>query len=211
MMLRINFDEKLANRYKVIFFDLFFTLVKPIYPIADKCEHNILGIQESVWEEVSEHQYYDRGIGKLYDPYKIIENIAHEINSDISHAKILRATQARIDRFKECLQNIDDDTINVLSKIKQSKAKIGLISNSDCIDKLGWSESPLAKYFDDAIFSCDAGWLKPDPRIFELGVNRFKVSPKDCLFIGDGGSDELKAAKKLGMTTVLTTKHIEDL
>ncbi|WP_461615389.1 hypothetical protein [Clostridium sp. Marseille-QA1073] len=30
------------------------------------------------------------------------------------------------------------------------------------------------------------------------------VNPKECIFIGDGGSDELKGAKELGIKTILT-------
>jgi putative hydrolase of the HAD superfamily len=31
------------------------------------------------------------------------------------------------------------------------------------------------------------------------------VKPEECIFIGDGGSDELKGAKELGIKTILTS------
>ena len=35
-------------------------------------------------------------------------------------------------------------------------------------------------------------------------LERMKVDPEKSIFIGDGGSDELKAAKRLGINTALT-------
>ena len=59
-------------------------------------------------------------------------------------------------------------------------------------------------FFDDSIFSCDVTMLKPDPDIFLLSLSHLGVKPSDALFIGDGGSRELKGAKAVGMGTVCT-------
>ena len=81
--------------------------------------------------------------------------------------------------------------------------KIGLVSNADLMDKKYWGSSRLAPYFDDVIFSCDVGVMKPDRRIYEMAAARLGVKPEECLFVGDGGSNELWGAKQLGMTTVM--------
>lgn len=62
-----------------------------------------------------------------------------------------------------------------------------------------WEQSPLFKYFNDAIFSCNVGLLKPDKQIYELALQRLNVSPEECLFVGDGGSNELCGAKSAGL------------
>lgn len=81
---------------------------------------------------------------------------------------------------------------------------MGLISNADCIDCKYWKQSPLFQYFDDAVFSCIVGLLKPDKQIYELAMERLHVSPEQCLFVGDGGSNELCGAKSAGMSTVFS-------
>ncbi|MDE6607461.1 MAG: HAD family hydrolase, partial [Lachnospiraceae bacterium] len=85
--------------------------------------------------------------------------------------------------------------------------------NADCIDCKYWNQSPLFRYFNDSIFSCNVGLLKPDKQIYELAMQRLSVSPEQCLFIGDGGSNELCGAKSAGMGTVfsemLETKDAE--
>jgi putative hydrolase of the HAD superfamily len=72
-----------------------------------------------------------------------------------------------------------------------------------------WPESPLAPLFDTALFSCDVKLKKPDRRIYELCTQRLGVEPAQCLYVGNGGSDELAGARRAGMTPVLLTRHLE--
>jgi putative hydrolase of the HAD superfamily len=52
------------------------------------------------------------------------------------------------------------------------------------------------------VLSCETGLVKPDPEIFKLCAARLGVRPEDCLYVGDGGSDELRGASTVGMTPV---------
>ena len=45
--------------------------------------------------------------------------------------------------------------------------------------------------------------LKPDPGIYQLACERLGVQPSGCLYIGDGGSNELTGATKVSMDAVL--------
>ena len=45
--------------------------------------------------------------------------------------------------------------------------------------------------------------MKPDPRIYQLTAERLEVRPEECLFVGDGGSQELSGALSVGMHPVL--------
>ena len=40
---------------------------------------------------------------------------------------------------------------------------------------------------------------KPDRRIFERALQKLAVSEQECLYVGDGGSNELAAAESVGM------------
>lgn len=52
--------------------------------------------------------------------------------------------------------------------------------------------------------------MKPDPKIFQLALDALAVSPQDCLYIGDGGSNELQAASLLGMRAVMVRTSYRD-
>lgn len=111
---------------------------------------------------------------------------------------------AREQRMKSALQSVSEEILSALQALKSRNVKLGLISNADCIDCKYWERSPLFPYFDDAVFSCDVELLKPDKRIYELAMQRLDVSPDQCLFVGDGGSNELCGAKSAGMGTVFS-------
>ena len=83
-----------------------------------------------------------------------------------------------------------------------------MISNADVFDIAYWNESPLSSFFDDVIFSCNAGVLKPDCRIYEMALQEMKVAPQEAMFIGDGANNELYGAKLAGLTTVWTEQLI---
>ncbi len=125
-------------------------------------------------------------------PYKI---------SPIQKEKVL---YSREKRMKTALQMIPEEILDALQKIKSVDIKLELISNADCIDCKYWSQSPLSPYFNDAIFSCNVGLLKPNQQIYKLAMQRLHMSPEQCLFVGDGGSNELYGAKTAGMGTVFS-------
>ena len=60
------------------------------------------------------------------------------------------------------------------------------------------------------VFSCRVGFVKPEPEIYAVALSALKVRPEVVLYVGDGGSDELRGAKDIGMTTVLTTHVIKE-
>ena len=49
------------------------------------------------------------------------------------------------------------------------------------------------------MFSHAIGMVKPDPHIYQHTCKNLGVAPSDCIFIGDGNSDELRGAAQVGM------------
>jgi putative hydrolase of the HAD superfamily len=198
----------MLRNYKVIFFDLFFTLISTRDHDDDMVhESDIVGIDRALWTKTSERQMYERSVGIVKDPTEIVRRIIHAIRPEITEDKVVAATHGRIERFKKSVVDVDPKNMEVLKAIKDRKQPLCLVSNADIIDVMGWEASPLKAYFDEAIFSYQIGMAKPDPKIYEYAMDRFNVKPEECVFIGDGGSNELVTAKELGMTTILTLQY----
>ncbi|MHC1695339.1 MAG: HAD family hydrolase [Eubacteriales bacterium] len=195
----------MIQNIKAVFFDLFFTLIKPDY-FEEETEYSILGITKDEWEHYAENDniYLDRALGKVKNGSDIIDNIVATMPLLINEEVKEKLLYLRQKRMKNALQSIDTDVLSTLSKIKESGLLLGLISNADIIDCFYWSESPLAELFDDAVFSCSVGIMKPNLEIYECAMCRLNVKSDECAFVGDGGSDELKGAKNAGMITVFT-------
>ena len=80
--------------------------------------------------------------------------------------------------------------------------RIGLVTDCSWETVLLWPETPLPPYFDSTVFSCAVGMRKPDPRIYALACDQLGLAPERCLYVGDGDSDELAGAERVGMTAL---------
>jgi len=84
------------------------------------------------------------------------------------------------------------------------KYKIAMVSNvnSGVIERK--IPKDLRKVFDLEIISADVGFLKPDPKIFEITVSKLGVRYDETIFTDDR-TNYLIPASDLGMRTILYT------
>ena len=94
------------------------------------------------------------------------------------------------------------ETIELLQALKDRNIKIGLISNCYSDEAQAIKESVLYPFFDAPVLSYEQGVTKPDPEIFRRAVDMLGVNADECLYVGDGGSKELYAARDTGMKAV---------
>lgn len=90
-----------------------------------------------------------------------------------------------------------------LRAVRERGFRIGLVS--DCTDLMGRSlleELNLIGDFDGVALSYEVGHAKPSPHIYRAVLDQLGVVPSRCVYVGDGGSDEINGARALGMTTV---------
>ncbi len=60
----------------------------------------------------------------------------------------------------------------------------------------------LKQSFDEVVVSAEVGITKPDPRVYQLVIDRLAVAPHECLYIDDRESF-LHVARQLGMGGLL--------
>jgi HAD superfamily hydrolase (TIGR01549 family) len=98
------------------------------------------------------------------------------------------------------------DTIPILQRLKARGVPMGIISNynSDLLDLLLYFD--IADYFDFAIVSSNEGVAKPDPRIFQLGLEAAGVEANQVLYIGDNVIDDIQGANNAGIDAVLINR-----
>jgi putative hydrolase of the HAD superfamily len=204
--------RSLVSEKRAVIFDLFHTLTAPeVVSPNGQPTSEILGLDRRRWNAQLMEKSKDRLRGLEKDPYEIIAKLAHAIDPDLSEDIIRRATQNRIARFEDALLKIPESTQIVIKQLKQQGLKVALVSNADVIECAAWNRSPVAPFFDVALFSCEVGLVKPDVEIYELCLQKLNEKPEDCLFVGDGGSNEFVGAKLAGLTTIMTTYIAETL
>ena len=180
-------------------------MILPEYSPASN-EPPVLGISQAEWESAAEAEevYRERAPGIVKDEREIMRAIAARLPFRTDPQTMEHLAALRIQRMRRAVDRADPEAARLFRRARKSGIRIGLISNADVTDRKYRSFSALARYFDDAVFSCDVGMMKPDPRIYRLAMKRPDVSAGESVFIGDGGSGELEGAKAAGMKTVLS-------
>ena len=103
---------------------------------------------------------------------------------------------------------IEEDMMRAVDIARSAGLKTGLLSNS-----WGMGLYPMERIeelFDAVVISGDVGMRKPDAEIFHLTVDKLDVAPARCVFVDDHPG-HLKAAMRLGMTTVLHRTPAESI
>jgi putative hydrolase of the HAD superfamily len=195
-----------------VIFDLFHTLTGP----ESEWSHlpttsGFLGIDRMKWDHALHETSHGRLSGEVRDPFLIIRNLVHSIDPTIPEEKVRATVEMRLQRFRDTLQRIPAANLAALKSLRESGLRLGLVSNADAIEVASWEEGPLAALFHATVISCNVGLVKPDPRIFRKCLEQMELSAEECLFVGDGGSNELVGAKEVGLRTVFISGIIQEL
>lgn len=191
---------------RAIIFDLFHTLTGPEAEWSDlPWTSDVLGFDRSTWNELLVSHSRWRLAGEERDPLVIVRTLARQIDPTISEERIQHATRVRIQRFRDSFERIPPENVETLRALRAAGFRLGLISNADVMEVEPWHTSPLAGLFDVELFSCEIGLVKPEPAIYARCIQDLGVAPAECLFVGDGGSNELVGAKDAGMSTAFVS------
>ena len=195
-----------------VIFDLFHTLTARD---SEWSKHpptcDMLGVDMRAWDRVLIESSRWRLVGEERDPYTIFRRLVDEVDATISDETVRSVLERRRQRFRDCFENVPAANIEALRRLRAAGFKLALLSNADVMDIEGYGGSTLAGLFDVEIFSCDAGCAKPEPEIFHACLEALALPAAQCVFAGDGGSDELRGAKAVGLRTVFVSGVIEEL
>ena len=200
------------DNYDGVVFDLFHTLINLDGAAApEQTAGEYLGIPRVQWTQALFSEAEDRLRGNISQPDEIIRDIACKIDPTLDTERTRHAAQLRIRQFKRALTNVHPHILETVKRLKQRGKVLGLISNADKIEASAWQGSEMSSYFDSAIFSCHVGYIKPEKAIYLSSLRQLQISSNRCLFIGDGGNDELAGAKRAGLDTVFSVEFLNDL
>ncbi len=194
------------SKYKAVIFDLFGTLI-PNYAFSAYRE-SVLAVAGALKVPAEEFwriwmEYFDKSTIGLFDTTEEkVAFILKQMGFQAVESQIKSALQTRY-RHESATMLPRPEAEPVLGEIKQKGLKIGLITDCSPEAPLTWPETTIAAYFDATIFSCEVKVRKPDPRIYQMALEALKVQAGECLYVGDGNSQEHYGAKTVGMTAVL--------
>jgi epoxide hydrolase-like predicted phosphatase len=108
------------------------------------------------------------------------------------------ASELSIIRDEFFAGDIVDRTLLEYIRSLRGNYKTGIISNawSDLRDFI--LREKFDDAFDDMIISAEVGAMKPEPKIFQIALERFGVKPKEAVFVDDFYAN-IEGCEKAGM------------
>jgi putative hydrolase of the HAD superfamily len=100
-----------------------------------------------------------------------------------------------------------EDVPPVLERLRDEGLTLGVVSNFEewlerLLERLG-----VRSFFEVRVISGVEGLEKPDPRIFELAMERAGVEARSCVYVGDNPEFDVDPALALGMFPVLIDRR----
>ena len=191
-------------RRRAVLFDLFNTLIpggsrdqrdKTSLLMAGELGVDPIGLADLVRDT-----FDDRTRGRLGDLSTTVRWLACRLGVDPTAAQVDAAVEFRLGMTRSLHQRTW--AIPALTELRQAGVPCGLVSDCSAETLEIWSDSPLAPYFDGLSLSCVTGYRKPAPEAYTTAMKALQVQPEECIYIGDGGSYELKGATALGIRAV---------
>jgi glucose-1-phosphatase len=97
---------------------------------------------------------------------------------------------------------LDSHLVDYIRSLRP-RLKTGLLSNAwDNLRRVVNDTWEIADAFDDIVISAEVGISKPDPRIYELAVQRLGVLPRQAVFVDDFPHN-VEAAQRVGLKGIL--------
>ena len=184
---------------KAVIFDMFETLITLFteHTYFGEDAASDAGVDPVLYRKVWHENEKDRTTGKM----TIEEGIGETLQKlGVYSDELLKTIVGkRLFALQETFDRIPDESVQLLEELKKRGIKVGLITNTFSDERDLIRSSKLFPLFDATRISYEEGVLKPDPSMYQSIMIELGVTPDECLYVGDGGSRELFAARDIGM------------
>ncbi|WP_229402751.1 HAD family hydrolase [Micromonospora okii] len=188
--------------FQAVLFDFFGTLTRSVRRGAGhRSTAELLGCPVDAFIEVLDGSYYQRASGRLGDAEATLRWVCAQAGVHPPEGALRAAVAAR-HRAIRADTRLRDEAVPVLTALRRRGVRTGLVS--DCTHELPafLPRLAVAPLLDARVFSVLLGRCKPDPALYLAACRQLGLTPADCLYVGDGGSQELTGARRAGMTAV---------
>lgn len=188
--------------YRAVVFDFFGTLTRSVQRGPQHAEiARSLGVDPEAVRGVLDRTFRARARGRYGSAEATLRWVIEQAGGRPRSDQVRAGVPARVDALKADTR-LRNDAVGTLAAIRRRGLATALIS--DCTHELPafLPSLPVAPLLDATIYSVRLGVCKPDPRIYLAACDQLGVPPRECLYVGDGGSHELTGAAAVGMTPV---------
>ncbi len=214
-------------RFKALLFDLGNTLIyfDGAWPeVFAQAQQELLGQLSEAGVSLDAPEFLKRFEGKLNDYYRERESefiehttayVLRTVLAEFGHTQVpeeaLRASLKKMYAVSQAHWIPEEDCHAALDALKAKGYKMGILSNAgdDADVQTLVDKANLRSYFDFALSSAACGIRKPNPRIFQIALERLGVAPDEAAMIGDTLGADILGARNAGIFSIWITRRAD--
>lgn len=152
--------------------------------------------------------YREEKITKEQLRYQRLKSVFDKLDLVVSDQMIHKLADEYI-QYLSSYNHLFPNTIEILEYLKP-KYRLHIITNGfQEIQDKKMKSSKINEYFEHIINSETTGFKKPNPIIFQAGLNHANVASKNAIMIGDSLEADILGAKALGIHVLHFNAHNE--
>lgn len=207
---------------KVIFFDIYGTLVRfdPPVEVLQQQACKALGLHVSTEGIRKGYQLADAFMAKqnaqlpltnlsaskkaeFFIGYEklILQGAGVSVSNDVT-SKIWELASSTPKQL-----TLYEDVLPTFEKLRELGIQLGTISNISTNLNPTLAKTNLKSQIDYWLTSSETGTTKPDPRIFEMALQRANIEPHQAIHVGDQYLSDVMGAVRVGIRPVLLDRH----
>lgn len=190
---------------QAVLFDLFGTLVPnlPCSQWEDSTDAiaDVLGVDAETYRKLWEPRFKERMTGEIPDGENQFDEILTKMGAETSREQRIQAAQLHVDLLRDALVP-KPEAVQVLTTLRSRGLRLGLVTDCSSAAPAVFDQTPLGDFFIARSISAYLGVRKPHPQMYRHVLDQLEVPGQECVYVGDGNSEELPGAKEFDMTTV---------
>lgn len=146
-----------------------------------------------------------------YTTALVLRTLLTELGNGRVDDQRLRPALKRLYAVSQAHWKLEDDAIPMLEALKAAGYKMAIISNASDDDDVQTlvDNAHIRPYFDLVLSSAACGIRKPNPRIFEIALERLGLQPGQAVMVGDTLGADILGARNAGVYGIWITRRAD--
>jgi putative hydrolase of the HAD superfamily len=146
-----------------------------------------------------------------YTTALVLRTLLTELGNGRVDDQRLRPALKRLYAVSQAHWKLEDDAVPMLEALKAAGHKLAIISNASDDEDVQTlvDNAHIRPYFDLVLSSAACGIRKPNPRIFEIALERLGLQPGQAAMVGDTLGADILGARNAGLYSIWITRRAD--